>query len=142
MAAGQVLYRAHDHCPLKVKSFKTRYGVFNFGPYTKSHCACDKQFYDCLKNVDSDQSKAVGDFFFNVIGVQCVEKRVKRRCVNRTHIERDHTLGQSRNTKESQDKTFDIGLALGIQNVTKCLVWQNEPQDTAKFVIVNAKKHV
>ena len=134
--------RAHDHCPLKVKKFQTRYGVFNYGPYTKSHCACDKKFYDCLKKEDTDKSNAVGDFFFNVIGVQCVEKRVKRRCVKRTHVERNHSNppGQPGHTAEVQEKTFDLGLALGIKNVSRCLVWENEPQDTAKFYIVNVKE--
>ena len=27
--------RAHDHCPVKVQSFSTSYGVTNYHPYTK-----------------------------------------------------------------------------------------------------------
>jgi len=134
--------RAHDHCPVKVKSFKTRYGVFNFGPYTKSHCACDKQFYDCLKSVNSEKSEAVGDFFFNVLGVQCVEKRVKRRCVKTTQLEKDSSEygKKERNMAEASEKIFNIGLAANIQNTSKCLAWKNYPLETAQFVIADAKE--
>ena len=134
--------RAHDHCPLKVKSFKTRYGVFNYGPYTKSHCACDKQFYDCLKRVNNEKSNAVGDFFFNVLGVQCVEKRVKRRCVKTEKIERDHSesVKQPENVTTASEKFFNLGLALGIQNEPRCVAWKNDPQESAQFVVVNTKE--
>merc|ERR1712141_440274 len=30
--------RAHDHCPVKVKPFRTKYGLINLDLYTKSHC--------------------------------------------------------------------------------------------------------
>ena len=134
--------RAHDHCPVKVKSFKTRYEVFNFGPYTKSHCACDKQFYDCLKTVNSEKSKAVGDFFFNVLGVQCVEKRVKRRCVKTSQLEKNTSEygKQERKMAEASEKIFNIGLAADIQNTSTCLVWKNYPIETAQFVIADAKE--
>jgi len=134
--------RAHDHCPVKVKSFKTRYGVFNFGPYTKSHCACDKQFYDCLKTVNSEKSEAVGDFFFNVLGVQCVEKRVKRRCVKTTQLEKySSEYGKKdKNIAEASEKIFNIGLASDIKNTSKCLAWKNYPLETAQFVIADAKE--
>jgi len=134
--------RAHDHCPLKVKSFKTRYGVFNLGPYTKSHCACDKMFYDCLKRVDTDQSNAVGDFFFNTIGVQCVEKRVRRKCVKRTTVEGKLYEKESEAAEDILEKTFDLGLVFGVENKSSlCLRWEDEPHDLAKFYIVNTKEN-
>ena len=134
--------RAHDHCPVKVKGFKTRYGVFNLGPYTKSHCACDKQFYDCLKKVNNHKSNAVGDIFFNVIGVQCVEKRVKRRCVKTSHKEGDssESVRQGRTISGTSERQFNIGLSLGVRNKSECLVWRNDPPETAQFVIVNVKE--
>ena len=134
--------RAHDHCPVKVKAFKTRYGVFNLGPYTKSHCACDKQFYDCLKKVNNDKSNAVGDIFFNVIGVQCVEKRVKRRCVKTAHKEGEssESVRQGRTISGASERLFNIGLSAGILNKSECLLWRDDPPETAQFVIVNAKE--
>ena len=135
--------RAHDHCPVKVKGFKTRYGVFNYGPYTKSHCACDKQFYDCLKKVNNQKSNAVGDIFFNVIGVQCVEKRVKRRCVKTSHKEGDHSesVRQGRTISGASERLFNIGWwSAGKHNKSECLVWRNDPPETAQFVIVNVKE--
>jgi len=70
--------RAHDHCPVKVKALQRRYGLFNLSPYTNSHCQCDSNFYNCLKLVNSSQSNAVGDFFFNIIGVRCIEEKPER----------------------------------------------------------------
>ena len=51
-----------------MKPFRSKYGLFNLDLYTKSHCFCDEKFYNCLKNADNEKAKAVGDFFFNVIG--------------------------------------------------------------------------
>ena len=65
---------------LQVKPFQTRYNLFNFAPYTKSHCDCDEAFYNCLKAVNSSKADAVGDVFFNVLGIQCVEGRLGRGC--------------------------------------------------------------
>eukprot|EP00095_Tigriopus_kingsejongensis_P006692 maker-scaffold25_size650667-snap-gene-1.18 protein:Tk06692 transcript:maker-scaffold25_size650667-snap-gene-1.18-mRNA-1 annotation:"phospholipase a2 isozymes pa3a pa3b pa5" len=42
--------RAHDHCPIKIDSKATRFGLKNRGSYTKSHCRCDDVFYECLKS--------------------------------------------------------------------------------------------
>jgi len=70
--------RSHDHCPVKVKPFQRRYGLFNLGVYTKSHCVCDDLFYNCLKTVNETQANAVGDFYFNIIGVQCLQPKLNR----------------------------------------------------------------
>jgi len=72
--------RAHDFCPVKVKPFQTRYNLFNFAPYTKSHCDCDEAFYNCLKAANTSKADAVGDVFFNVLGIQCVEEKLGRGC--------------------------------------------------------------
>jgi len=66
--------RAHDHCPVKVKAFRNRYGLLNLHPYTKVHCDCDKHFYDCLKGVGSKKADSVGNFFFNFLQVQCLKE--------------------------------------------------------------------
>lgn len=131
--------RAHDHCPLKVKPFKTRYGVFNIGPYTKSHCACDQQFYDCLKKVNNSKSNSVGNIFFNVIGVKCVEKRVRRRCVQYENSDIE-LKREGKTLTEASEKVFNIGVSAGIQNKSQCLVWRNDPPETARFVTVNVKE--
>jgi len=122
--------RAHDHCPVKVKAFKSRYGVFNVGPSTKSHCACDKQFYDCLKRQNSEKSNSVGNLYFNVIGVQCIEKRVRRECIKREEI-----------PTEASEKIFNIGVAVAKPPPSRCLAWRTEPPERAKFVVVNTKEN-
>ena len=123
--------RAHDHCPVKVKSFRTRYKVFNLGPYTKSHCLCDKLFYDCLKKVNSEKSDMVGDLFFNIIGVKCIDRRKRRRCV----------LPKSSNFTEKEKRSLNIGLLLNFRNAKQksdnCLQWNYE--ETNIFQIVDPK---
>ena len=76
-----------------------------------------------------------------MLGVQCVEKRVKRRCVKTESIEIDHSeyVKPSENITTASEKFFNLGLALGIQNEPRCVAWKNDPQETAQFVIVNAK---
>ncbi|XP_072941182.1 uncharacterized protein [Epargyreus clarus] len=35
--------RAHDNCGLNIGAFKRRFGLFNFRPFTLSHCRCDRR---------------------------------------------------------------------------------------------------
>ena len=78
--------RAHDFCPVKVKPFKAKYKVFNFAPYTKSHCDCDEIFYNCLKRVNSSKADTFGDVFFNVLGIKCIEERLGKSCYKNTDV--------------------------------------------------------
>jgi len=75
--------RQHDHCPVKVKAFQYRYGMINLHPYTKVHCQCDDDFYNCLKDVSNEQGDAVGKFFFNFLNVQCLEEVPQRNCTRK-----------------------------------------------------------
>ncbi|XP_040570668.1 uncharacterized protein [Lepeophtheirus salmonis] len=82
--------RAHDHCPVKVKAFQSNYGTFNFHPYTKSHCYCDNVFYNCLKrlvtgenstNTPLQKAHTIGNIYFNVIGIECIEPKFPVHCL-------------------------------------------------------------
>jgi len=68
--------RAHDHCPIKVKGLSTAHGLVNFSFYTKSHCACDDDFYSCLKSVPSAATRMIGNMYFNVIHMDCVDEEL------------------------------------------------------------------
>ncbi|RVE49080.1 hypothetical protein evm_006326 [Chilo suppressalis] len=35
--------RAHDNCRKNIGAFKRRYGLFNYRPFTISHCRCDRR---------------------------------------------------------------------------------------------------
>ncbi|XP_047541956.1 uncharacterized protein LOC125074628 isoform X3 [Vanessa atalanta] len=35
--------RSHDNCRMNIGAFKRRFGLFNFRPYTISHCKCDRR---------------------------------------------------------------------------------------------------
>lgn len=125
--------RAHDHCPVKVKPFRTKYGVLNLDLYTKSHCYCDEKFYNCLKNQENKKAKAVGDFFFNVISVKCIEERVRRHCVQRSL----NSSQPSRLVPEAKH-FLNLGISFGVKNQTNCLKWEDEPG--VKFFEFKVKK--
>ena len=81
---------------LQVKPFQTRYNLFNFAPYTKSHCDCDEAFYNCLKAANTSKADAVGDVFFNVLGIQCVEEKLGRGCPQNYNAETREENPESR----------------------------------------------
>ncbi|XP_054724391.1 uncharacterized protein LOC129234419 [Uloborus diversus] len=80
--------RAHDHCPVKLKSFRAGYGLINLSLYTKSHCDCDKEFYGCLKGSENKFADVVGNFYFNIMRMQCLKEHRPFICVeNRTDVD-------------------------------------------------------
>lgn len=79
--------RAHDHCPVKLKAFRTGYGIINLSLYTKSHCDCDKEFFSCLKASRNKVADVIGNFYFNIMKIQCIKEHRPFVCVeNRTEI--------------------------------------------------------
>lgn len=78
-----VCCRAHDHCPVKLKAFRTGYDLVNFSLYTKSHCDCDRDFYNCLRRAKSHIADTIGNVYFNVIKVPCIRKVRKPVCTDR-----------------------------------------------------------
>ncbi|KAH7638145.1 hypothetical protein HUG17_9250 [Dermatophagoides farinae] len=66
--------RAHDHCPIRLKAFRTGYGVFNLSFYSRLHCDCDEDFYNCLKKSPNSYATMLGQFYFNVLRVQCLKQ--------------------------------------------------------------------
>ncbi|KAH9419901.1 hypothetical protein DERP_001734, partial [Dermatophagoides pteronyssinus] len=66
--------RAHDHCPIRLKAFRQGYGVFNFSFYSRLHCECDEDFYNCLKKSPNSYATMLGQFYFNVLRVQCLKE--------------------------------------------------------------------
>lgn len=67
--------RTHDLCPSKVRSYATRYNITNNSMYTKSHCICDKTFYNCLKKAKHSTGDLMGTLYFNILRVPCVDER-------------------------------------------------------------------
>merc|ERR1719360_151292 len=67
----------------------SNYGTTNYHPYTKSHCACDKLFYKCLKTISSDTedldaaniASSIGRMYFNVFRLECGEPHYRKVCV-------------------------------------------------------------
>lgn len=40
----------------------------------RSHCACDDEFYGCLKSIQTPVAKMIGNVYFNVIQMPCVDE--------------------------------------------------------------------
>ncbi|GIY25934.1 acidic phospholipase A2 PA4 [Caerostris extrusa] len=80
--------RAHDHCPVKLKAFRTGYGLINLSLYTKSHCDCDREFFSCLKTSRNKVADVVGNFYFNIMKIQCLKEHRPFVCIeNRTETD-------------------------------------------------------
>lgn len=71
--------RTHDLCPIKVRAQQTRYNLTNYSLYTKSHCTCDKGLYQCLKAANHPTANLMGQIYFNIVKVQCIEDIGKNR---------------------------------------------------------------
>ncbi|XP_074600248.1 uncharacterized protein LOC141854463 [Brevipalpus obovatus] len=65
--------RAHDHCPTRMRALRAEYGVINFSLFTRSHCKCDESFFKCLKSTKSPLADAIGNFYFNILQVGCLD---------------------------------------------------------------------
>ncbi|XP_055384533.1 uncharacterized protein LOC129614142 [Condylostylus longicornis] len=64
--------RAHDHCD-HILAGKSKCGLQNKGLYTRLHCECDKEFFECLHKVDSLTSNLIGKIYFTITK-QCYRK--------------------------------------------------------------------
>ncbi|KAF5293746.1 hypothetical protein FQA39_LY03231 [Lamprigera yunnana] len=67
--------RAHDLCPVKVRAYSQRYNLTNNSLYTKSYCICDDDLFECLKESNSPTAHIMGNIYFNLIQVPCIEDR-------------------------------------------------------------------
>ncbi|XP_042886217.1 uncharacterized protein LOC122262292 [Penaeus japonicus] len=66
--------RIHDLCPVQLVPFVGYRGAMTVGPKTLSHCACDRRFAECLRDVNSMSSRGIFHAYFNVAfrGGMCV----------------------------------------------------------------------
>lgn len=63
--------RTHDHCKLYIPAMSNRFDLFNYRPYTLSHCNCDRRFRTCLKMANDEDANTIGKLFFNLVQTQC-----------------------------------------------------------------------
>ncbi|XP_053681680.1 uncharacterized protein LOC128732455 [Sabethes cyaneus] len=98
-----VCCRAHDLCPLSIAAGEQFNRLRNNGYFTRSHCDCDKQFYNCLKNANSLVSNQIGYTYFNLLKPQCFRhehpkvacsKKSKGRCLTYVVDETQEKLWQ------------------------------------------------
>ncbi|XP_035899135.1 uncharacterized protein LOC118506298 isoform X2 [Anopheles stephensi] len=76
--------RKHDHCKIMIPAMGTCWELFNFRPFTISHCSCDMRFRTCLKMADSSDANLVGKLFFNIVQMKCFVLKPETVCVKRT----------------------------------------------------------
>lgn len=72
--------RKHDHCHASIPAMSNRYSLFNYRPYTLTHCSCDRRFRTCLKMAGDLHANTIGQMFFNVMRSQCFILRRERLC--------------------------------------------------------------
>ena len=57
--------RQHDHCD-NIPAGEEKNGLKNNDYFTRLHCLCDKEFKQCLRNVNSRRGNYIGNFYFNI----------------------------------------------------------------------------
>ncbi|XP_030378113.1 phospholipase A2 [Scaptodrosophila lebanonensis] len=75
--------RKHDHCQLYIPAMSNRYELFNYRPYTLSHCSCDRRFRTCLKMAGDEDANTIGKLFFNMVQTHCFVLKSERVCQQR-----------------------------------------------------------
>ncbi|XP_055914327.1 acidic phospholipase A2 PA4 [Eupeodes corollae] len=76
--------RRHDHCQHNIPAMATKYDLFNYRPFTVSHCSCDRRFHTCLKMASDSDANMVGKLFFNVVQIQCFVLKPEKVCLQRS----------------------------------------------------------
>ncbi|XP_030564631.1 phospholipase A2 hemilipin [Drosophila novamexicana] len=85
--------RKHDHCKIYIPAMSNRYELFNYRPYTLSHCSCDRRFRTCLKMASDEDANTIGKLFFNMVQTQCFVLKTEKVCQQRgTGIDSDKCL--------------------------------------------------
>ncbi|GFY62304.1 phospholipase A2 [Trichonephila inaurata madagascariensis] len=72
--------RAHDNCDDYMDGKATKYNLTNESRFTKLHCKCDDEFYDCLKKANTSISHTVGNLYFNVLKRTCYKLEHPEKC--------------------------------------------------------------
>eukprot|EP00794_Sanderia_malayensis_P020109 gene20109-22080_t len=62
----------HEECNKFIPAKQERYNYKNEREYTIYDCKCDDSFAECLKYADSYTADAVGDLYFNVLKMPCI----------------------------------------------------------------------
>ncbi|KAL0127959.1 hypothetical protein PUN28_003309 [Cardiocondyla obscurior] len=74
--------REHDNCQYNIIAGESKANLKNNGIFTKSACACDFKFHNCLKNVASNKviskiqstvASQIGKTYFNMLQPQCFD---------------------------------------------------------------------
>jgi len=63
----------HDDCPLGMPPNSQKWNTINNSEYSLADCQCDTLFHNCLKLDGGWSAELVGQLFFNVLAVPCVE---------------------------------------------------------------------
>lgn len=96
--------RRHDHCQVFIPAMSNRYELFNYRPYTLSHCNCDRRFHTCLKMADTTDATMVGKFFFNVAQTQCFVLKSENLCLERAADGRNECIKETVRQKAHMKK--------------------------------------
>ncbi|XP_055384547.1 phospholipase A2-like, partial [Condylostylus longicornis] len=91
--------RDHDNCD-SIPAGGEKHGLQNDGRYTRLHCKCDKNFYDCLHKVNDRVSNIVGRTYFQFTNLCYREDRPTTGC-----LETETSLFDKRCVKYSYDRS-------------------------------------
>lgn len=105
----------------------------------RSHCECDDLFFQCLKKSREDKAHAIGNVFFNVLGLQCAEPIYPKVCLSREsgsldEVQRNAEV-QGSNSNLPLEKRFLLNWFQTPQerHQPRCLKWVDDPDGPLQF---------
>ncbi|CAG9763297.1 unnamed protein product [Ceutorhynchus assimilis] len=73
--------RTHDRCPDVIHAGDTKHGLRNSAILkTRLTCDCDHALHECLKNVDTKESRFVGRIYFDFLRTKCFKEDYPYTC--------------------------------------------------------------
>ena len=77
--------KEHDHCPLFIPRWVSKYNLLNWRPFTISSCDCDRKFKACLKNDVTVAASDIDRIYFDILEVPCfkIEFKAVQKCLDK-----------------------------------------------------------
>ncbi|XP_051176424.1 uncharacterized protein LOC127291378 [Leptopilina boulardi] len=98
--------RSHDNCSYSLQAGRSNKGLRNDGVFTRSHCTCDEEFHECLKNAHSVIATKIGITYFNILRPQCFKMEYPATCRKYGHLR----LARSKCKEYEIDTTKNIAM--------------------------------
>lgn len=75
-----ICFKEHNKCKPKIPSMTSKYGINNQMLFDLSHCYCDQNLYNCLKDNISKDNLILAKIYFNYLKIKCFHFEYRHNC--------------------------------------------------------------